>query len=113
MVGRAARAACEKLPDKLRAAVAAKAGCAPADVRLELGTATAAQSTMSFAQACQLAEAAEGTTLASTGGYRTEKLGGNYRGGTIGASPAYSFTAHVAEVEVDEETGIWKVQKIW
>ena len=113
MVGIAAREACEKLADKLRAAVAAKAGCAPADVRLELGTATAPQSTMSFAQACQLAEAAEGTTLASTGGYRTEKLGGNYRGGTIGASPAYSFTAHVAEVEVDEETGIWKVQKIW
>ncbi len=26
------------------------------------------------------------------------KLGGDYRGGTIGASPAYSFTAHVAEV---------------
>jgi hypothetical protein len=30
---------------------------------------------------------------------------GEYRGGTIGASPAYSFTAHVAEVEVDPETG--------
>ena len=26
-------------------------------------------------------------------------------GGTIGASPAYSFTAHVAEVEVDVDTG--------
>jgi len=64
-------------------------------------------------EASQLAEAAEGTTLAATGGYRTKKLGGDYRGGTIGASPAYSFTAHVAEVEVDEETGIWKVLQIW
>ena len=27
--------------------------------------------------------------------------------------PPYSFTAHVAEVSVDEETGIWKVEKIW
>jgi 4-hydroxybenzoyl-CoA reductase subunit alpha len=44
---------------------------------------------------------------------RTQKLGGNYRGGTIGASPAYSFTAHVAEVEVDEETGLWTVTRIW
>src|SRR5207248_9896902 len=51
MVGLAAREACEKLADKLGAAVAAKAGCAPADVRLELGNATAPQSTMSFAHA--------------------------------------------------------------
>ena len=113
MVGLAAREACEKLADKLRAAVAAKLGCAPADVRLELGTAAGPQGTMSFAEACQLAEAAEGATLAATGGYRTKKLGGDYRGGTIGASPAYSFTAHVAEVTVDEETGIWKVTRLW
>jgi len=40
-------------------------------------------------------------------------LGGDYRGGTIGASPAYSFTAHVAEVECDPETGEVGVKKIW
>ena len=90
MAGLAAREACQKLAEKLRAA----------------GGAT-------FAEACQKAEAAEGAPLAATGGYRTQKLGGNYRGGTIGASPAYSFTAHVAEVSVDEETGIWKVERIW
>ena len=38
---------------------------------------------------------------------------GEYRGATIGASPAYSFTAHVAEVEVDSETGVATVKKIW
>ena len=32
---------------------------------------------------------------------------------TIGASPAYSFTAHVAEVEVDPETGFVEVKTIW
>jgi 4-hydroxybenzoyl-CoA reductase subunit alpha len=90
MVGLAAREACQKLAEKLRAA----------------GGDT-------FAEACQRAEAAEGAPLAATGGYRTQKLGGGYRGGTIGASPAYSFTAHVAEVSVDEETGIWKVERIW
>jgi 4-hydroxybenzoyl-CoA reductase subunit alpha len=37
---------------------------------------------------------------------------GSYRGGTIGASPAYSFTAHVAEVDVDP-TGVVRVRKIW
>jgi 4-hydroxybenzoyl-CoA reductase subunit alpha len=48
------------------------------------------------------------------GWYNTPKdVHGDYRGGTIGASPAYSFTAHVAEVEVDVETGFVEVRKIW
>ena len=47
------------------------------------------------------------------GWYQSPKLGGDYRGGTIGASPAYSFTAHVAEVECDPETGFVDVRKIW
>jgi 4-hydroxybenzoyl-CoA reductase subunit alpha len=43
----------------------------------------------------------------AVGHYNTPKdVHGDYRGGTIGASPAYSFTAHVAEVEVDVETGV-------
>ncbi len=52
-------------------------------------------------------------TLVGVGGYRTKKLGGDYRGGSIGASPAYSFTAHVAEVDVDPRTGRVRVEKIW
>lgn len=52
--------------------------------------------------------------LAAAGSYNTPKdRHGDYRGGTIGASPAYSMTAHVAEVEVDEETGEVFVRKIW
>jgi 4-hydroxybenzoyl-CoA reductase alpha subunit len=113
MCGLAAREACEKLAAKLRAAAAVKLGCPPTAVGLRLGTVSGPVSAISFAEACQLAEAAEGAPLVATGGYRTKKLGGGYRGGTIGASPAYSFTAHVAEVAVDEETGIWSVEKIW
>ena len=61
---------------------------------------------MSIAEAFQLAEARFGT-LGAVGWYTTPKdVHGDYRGGTIGASPAYSFTAHVAEVDVDVETGI-------
>jgi len=52
-------------------------------------------------------------TLSSTGGYRTRPCGADYRGGTIGASPAYSATAHVAEVEVDEATGEVRVVHMW
>jgi 4-hydroxybenzoyl-CoA reductase subunit alpha len=38
-----------------------------------------------------------------------EGLGGEFKGATVGTSPAYSFTACVCEVEVDTETGRVKV----
>jgi len=64
-------------------------------------------------EAIQLAEAKHGT-LGATGWYKSPpKLGGDYRGGTIGASPAYSFTAHVAEVEVDPKTGVVTVVRVF
>ena len=63
--------------------------------------------------AFQIAETRWGT-LGATGSYNTPKdVHGEYRGGTIGSSPAYSFTAHVAEVEVDPETGLVDVKTIW
>ena len=68
---------------------------------------------VSSAEAFSWAEADHGL-LGEVGSYNTPKdRHGDYRGGTIGASPAYSFTAHVAEVEVDEETGIVDVKTIW
>jgi len=63
-------------------------------------------------EAFRLAEARLGS-LGSMGWYNTPKLGGEYKGGSIGASPAYSFTAHVAEVEVDRETGLVDVKRVW
>ncbi|MCA9708814.1 MAG: molybdopterin-dependent oxidoreductase, partial [Myxococcales bacterium] len=66
-----------------------------------------------LAQAFGWAEEDHGL-LGAVGSYNTPKdRHGDYRGGTIGASPAYSFTAHVAEVRVDEETGVVDVQTIW
>ncbi len=66
-----------------------------------------------LAQAFQWAEEDHGL-LGAVGSYNTPKdRHGDYRGGTIGASPAYSFTAHVAEVEVDDETGVVDVKTIW
>jgi 4-hydroxybenzoyl-CoA reductase subunit alpha len=41
-----------------------------------------------------------------------EGLGGKFKGATVGTSPAYSFCACVAEVEVDLETGQVKVLKL-
>jgi len=69
---------------------------------------------MDITEAFILAEVEFGT-MGSTGSYQTprEDVHGEYRGGTIGASPAYSFTAHIAEVTVDEETGEVRVDNIW
>jgi CO/xanthine dehydrogenase Mo-binding subunit len=66
-----------------------------------------------LAEAFVMAESDEGL-LSATGNYDTPRdRHGDYRGGTIGASPAYSFTAHVAEVEVDRETGLVAVTRVW
>jgi 4-hydroxybenzoyl-CoA reductase subunit alpha len=71
-----------------------------------------AKECLSVAEAFQRTEARVGT-LGSVGWYQTPRLGGDYRGGTIGASPAYSFTAHVVEVECDPETGFVEVKTVW
>lgn len=43
------------------------------------------------------------------GEYTPPPLGGKFKGAPIGTSPAYSFCAQVAEVEVDTETGTVRV----
>ena len=120
MVGNACVHACRQVGDVIRGSVG-RALEIPADqVRLAGGWAfdssapTDEDRRLPIAAAFQLAEAEHGT-LGALGHYNTPKEGvhGEYRGGTIGASPAYSFTAHVAEVEVDAETGFVDVKTIW
>jgi len=116
MVGNAAIDAARKLRKMVQQAVAERWEVKPSEVLLAGGRAVWAPDTgrqMHIRDAFNLAEARFGT-LGSTGWYNTPKdVHGEYRGGTIGASPAYSFTAHVAEVEVDAETGVVEVVKIW
>jgi 4-hydroxybenzoyl-CoA reductase subunit alpha len=115
MMGHAALEACRTLREKIQDAVAAKWECAPDDVLLGHGKAWHREDTakaMTTREAFVLAEGRYGT-LGATGGYRTQERGGDYRGGTIGASPAYSATAHIAEVQVDEATGRIDIVKVW
>src|SRR5271169_2494778 len=53
--------------------------------------------------------------LAGTGSYTPppEARGGKHKGGGVGPSPAYSYSAQVAEVSVDEDTGEVTVHKVW
>lgn len=67
---------------------------------------------MTFVDAVVRAEARHGT-LGATGSYFPPKLGGPYRGSVIGSSPAYSYTACVAGVDVDRDTGKVRVDKMW
>ncbi|MFZ0805519.1 MAG: molybdopterin cofactor-binding domain-containing protein, partial [Candidatus Sulfotelmatobacter sp.] len=53
--------------------------------------------------------------LTGTGSYAPppEARGGKHKGAGVGPSPAYSYSAQVAEVSVDQETGEVTVHKVW
>jgi len=53
--------------------------------------------------------------LTGTGSYAPplDARGGKHKGAGVGPSPAYSYSAQVAEVSVDEETGEVTVHKVW
>ena len=116
MCGNACLDAARTLRQRIAECLAGQWGCPPGEVSLAGNVACWVRDperhAMSVKEAFQLAEARTGT-LGAVGWYQSPRLGGDYRGGTIGASPAYSFTAHVAEVACDPETGVVEVKKIW
>lgn len=119
MVGNACLEACRALRGQVTEAVGEAWGVAAGRVRLARGWAFDADAPedagrrIPISEAFNIAEAKFGL-LGAVGSYDTPKdVHGDYRGGTIGSSPAYSFTAHVAEVEVEEDTGVVDVKNIW
>ena len=116
MVGNACLDAAQKLRRKVRASVAKRWEIPAKRVTLIARKAMDLEDpsrSVPLHEAFQGAEADHGL-LGEVGNYNTPKdRHGGYRGGTIGASPAYSFTAHVADVEVDPETGVVVVHDIW
>jgi CO/xanthine dehydrogenase Mo-binding subunit len=117
MAGWACQRAARDLAQKIREAVAQHWGCPAEQVLLGGGRARQRDNcdiSMAMQAAFELAENALGT-LGSVGSYQSPRTGihGDYRGATIGASPAYSYTAHVAEVEVDAESGEVQLVQVW
>jgi 4-hydroxybenzoyl-CoA reductase subunit alpha len=116
MCGNACLDAARKLREEICRTLSDLWGVPPGEISLATGKACWVRDPEKHAvqvkEAFQRTEARIGT-LGSVGWYQSPKLGGDYRGGTIGASPAYSFTAHVAEVACDPETGFVRVEKIW
>jgi 4-hydroxybenzoyl-CoA reductase subunit alpha len=74
----------------------------------------APKNSMSFEEAVVAAIDFHGA-LTGTGSYAPppEARGGKHKGAGVGPSPAYSYSAQVAEVSVDEETGEVTVHKVW
>ena len=114
MAGNAVRMAASQLKQTLLEIAATKLG-APVD---RLGSAFRRiydtkdpEKFMSFVDAVVAAESKHGT-LSARGYYKPPKLAGNYKGSGVGPSPAYSYSACVADVSVDEETGRITVNKI-
>jgi 4-hydroxybenzoyl-CoA reductase subunit alpha len=72
------------------------------------------KTSMSFEEAVVAAIDFHGA-LTGTGSYAPppEARGGKHKGGGVGPSPAYSYSAQVAEVTVDEDTGEVTVHKVW
>src|SRR5258706_13918887 len=67
---------------------------------------------VSFAEAVVLAESKFGT-IGTVGSYSPPRSPGRYKGAGVGPSPAYSYSACVAEVDVDAATGIVTVERVW
>ena len=58
---------------------------------------------------------ADGGSITAKGTFTVplEYQGGKHRGGAVGSTMAMSYSAQVAEVQVDADTGMVRVKKIW
>lgn len=72
----------------------------------------APERSVTFSEAVCLAEAQFGT-IGTVGSYTPPKSPALYKGGGVGPSPTYSYTAAVVEAVVDPLTGWITVPKIW
>jgi len=115
MAGNAAIQAATRLRDRIFEAAAKKLEVAPAQLAARdrrVFVADDPDKGMSFAEAVVLGESMHGV-LAFPGSYAPPKRAGKYKGGGVGPSPCYSFTACVVEVDVDVDTGEVKPREIW
>ncbi len=115
MTGQAALQAATRVRDQIASAAATKLDV-PVD-RLVFGgrrvfDAQDPERGLTFQEAVGIAEAKFGT-LGAVGSYTPPRSPGRYRGAGVGPSAAYSYSAAIAEVEVDPDTGIVRVPTIW
>ena len=115
MAGNAALQAAERGKALLAEAVALKLETPKERLRFaknRVFDSATAEKGVSFAEAICLAEARFGT-IGTVGSYTPPKSPALYKGGGVGPSPTYSYSAAVVEVEVSPVTGWVHVPKVW
>ncbi len=115
MMGNAAIQAAEKLKAQIAEAAAEQLEVVPSRLSFSEGRVFLSENSnksLSFKKAVEFAEAKFGT-LGAVGSYSPPRAPGRYKGAGVGPSPAYSYSACVLEVEVDQATGWIAVPKIW
>src|SRR5216117_482851 len=115
MCGMAAIQAAERLREVIAQAVARKLEVAAERLVFrdrKVGVPDDWEKAVPFSQAVELAEAMHGV-LAFPGSYAPPKRAGKYKGGGVGPSPCYSYSACVVELSVDEETGEIELHDVW
>jgi 4-hydroxybenzoyl-CoA reductase subunit alpha len=115
MAGNAALQAAERAKSLLAEAVAKRLNVPQNRLRFADKRAfdsAAPENGVAFQEAVCLAEARFGT-ICTVGSYTPPKSPARYKGGGVGPSPTYSYTAAVVEVAVNPVTGWVTVPKIW
>jgi len=115
MCGMAAIQATTRLREVVARAVARKLEVEPERLvfrERKVGVPEDWERAIAFPQAIELAEAMHGV-LAFAGSYAPPKRAGKYKGGGVGPSPCYSYSACVVELTVDEDTGWIELDEIW
>ncbi|HEY6265556.1 MAG TPA: molybdopterin cofactor-binding domain-containing protein [Candidatus Acidoferrum sp.] len=115
MTGNAALQAAERARELLAEAVAIRLEVPKERLRFagkQVFDLAAPEKRVPFHEAVCLAEARFGT-IGTVGSYTPPKSPALYKGGGVGPSPTYSYTAAVVEVAVNPVTGWITVPKIW
>jgi 4-hydroxybenzoyl-CoA reductase subunit alpha len=115
MTGNAAIQAAERARELLVMAVAEKLGVPIENLSLAERRVFDVENPdvgVSFAEAVVLAESKFGT-IGTVGSYSPPRSPGRFKGSGVGPSPAYSYSAAVAQVDVNPDTGIVAVEKVW
>jgi len=115
MAGNAALQAAERAREFLAEAVAIRLEVPKEQLRFadkHVFDSAAPEKRVPFHEAVCLAEARFGT-IGTVGSYTPPKSPALYKGGGVGPSPTYSYTAAVVEVAVNPVTGWITVPKIW
>jgi 4-hydroxybenzoyl-CoA reductase alpha subunit len=116
MAGNACLEAARDLREQIFAAVGRKYGCDPASLEARDDSILSRQDPafrLGFDQAVAAALEFHGALVAK-GTYAPpeEARGGTFKGAGVGPSPSYSYSAQVAEVTVDPETGRVRVERV-